>query len=106
MATQKKHGRPSFQHLPTNTRTTRPGKRSHSDGWNDITMDFNGKYIDSFRGPHFPASELLDYRTVCVEQTGGNCFLVKSASQDPLIGLIFNTIVKQLEFRMHVGHVC
>ena len=32
-----------------------PLVKDHIAGWNDIPM-FNRKYIDSIRGPHFPAS--------------------------------------------------
>ena len=39
-----------FQALPS-------GKRSHSDCWN-IPI-FNRKYMDSIRGPHFPATAML-----------------------------------------------
>ena len=36
------------------------GKRSWIAGWNDIPHFFFRKYIDSIRGPHFPATAMLD----------------------------------------------
>ena len=46
---------------PPKTMDTRPGKRSHSDCWNFPIFNRNfRKYIDSIRGPHFPATAMLD----------------------------------------------